>query len=159
MEATLRLKRPFSLPRYHPVEGGRALFGVASSLDRSGRVRPPRCTRVVAHSSRPLSRPFSAAYRPSRPACADPNGGCGSDCGRHNPAGMLRKSRTFVPRYRRYSTGREFSWYNTRGNGFRIDHAFLSSCLAAHAGEISYSHEERIAGLSDHSPLILELDI
>jgi exonuclease III len=59
----------------------------------------------------------------------------------------------------RYPTGREFSWHSTRGNGFRIDHAFLSACLAAHAGEISYSHEERIAGLSDHSPLILELDI
>jgi len=70
MEATLRLKRPFSLPRYHPEDGAGALFGVASSLDRSGRVRRPRCTRIVAHSSRPLSRPFSATYRPSRPACA-----------------------------------------------------------------------------------------
>jgi exonuclease III len=39
------------------------------------------------------------------------------------------------------------------GNGFRIDHAFLSQDLAAHAGTIRYSHEERIAGLSDHSPL------
>ena len=41
---------------------------------------------------------FSASYRPSRPACADPNGGCGSDCRRHNRAGMLRKARAFVPR-------------------------------------------------------------
>jgi exonuclease III len=45
------------------------------------------------------------------------------------------------------------------GNGFRIDHAFLSQDLAAHAGTIRYSHEERIAGLSDHSPLILELAV
>src|SRR6266851_2594707 len=59
---------------------------------------------------------------------------------------------------RRYPAGREFSWYSTRGNGFRIDHAFLSSGLAARAGTISYSHQERIAGLSDHSPLILELE-
>ena len=29
--------------------------------------------------------------------------------------------------------------------------------LAACAGTVHYSHEERIAGLSDHSPLILEL--
>ena len=28
-------------------------------------------------------------------ACADPNGGCGSDDRRHNHGGMLRKSRTF----------------------------------------------------------------
>ena len=52
---------------------------------------------------------------------------------------------------------REYSWYSTKRNGFRIDHAFLSHHLAACAGTIHYSHEERIAGLSDHSPLILEL--
>ncbi len=58
---------------------------------------------------------------------------------------------------RRYPEGREYSWFSTRGNGFRIDHAFLSHDLAARAGTIHYSHDERIAGLSDHSPLILEL--
>jgi len=31
--------------------------------------------------------------------------------------------------------------------------------LAARAGTIRYSHEDRIAGLSDHSPLILELAV
>jgi hypothetical protein len=31
--------------------------------------------------------------------------------------------------------------------------------LAAQAGPIRYSHEERLAGLSDHSPLIVELDV
>jgi exonuclease III len=51
----------------------------------------------------------------------------------------------------------EYSWFSTRGNGFRIDHAFLSAALAARAGPIRYSHEERLSGLSDHSPLILEL--
>ena len=54
---------------------------------------------------------------------------------------------------------REFSWFSTRGNGFRIDHAFLSGTLAAGAGPIRYSHDERLAGLSDHSPLILELRV
>ena len=58
----------------------------------------------------------------------------------------------------RYPDGREYSWYSTRGNGFRIDHAFLSPALAARAGAIRYSHEERLSGVSDHSPLILELD-
>ena len=60
---------------------------------------------------------------------------------------------------RRYPEGREFSWYSTRGNGFRIDHAFLSPVLAARAGPVRYSHEERLAGLSDHSPLIVELPV
>jgi hypothetical protein len=57
---------------------------------------------------------------------------------------------------RRNPETREFSWYSTRGNGFRIDHAFLSPPLAARAGHIRYSHDERLAGLSDHSPLIVE---
>jgi exodeoxyribonuclease-3 len=59
----------------------------------------------------------------------------------------------------RYPDGREYSWFSTRGNGFRIDHAFLSHALAARAGAIHYSHEERVARLSDHSPLILELAV
>ncbi|MBV9583736.1 MAG: endonuclease/exonuclease/phosphatase family protein [Alphaproteobacteria bacterium] len=57
----------------------------------------------------------------------------------------------------RYPDGREFSWYSHRGNGFRIDHAFLSPALAKRARAVRYSHEERLAGLSDHSPLILDL--
>jgi exodeoxyribonuclease III len=57
----------------------------------------------------------------------------------------------------RYPDGREYSWYSHRGNGFRIDHAFLSPALARRAGPIHYSHEERLSGLSDHSPLILDL--
>jgi exodeoxyribonuclease-3 len=57
----------------------------------------------------------------------------------------------------RYPEGREFSWYSHRGNGFRIDHAFLSPALAKRAGAVRYSHDERLAGLSDHSALILDL--
>jgi hypothetical protein len=36
---------------------------------------------------------------------------------------------------------------------------FCHRNLAASAGTIRYSHEERVAGLSDHSPLILELTV
>jgi exodeoxyribonuclease-3 len=57
----------------------------------------------------------------------------------------------------RYPEGREFSWYSHRGNGFRIDHAFLSPALAKRAGPVRYSHDERLSGLSDHSALILDL--
>jgi exodeoxyribonuclease III len=54
---------------------------------------------------------------------------------------------------------REYSWFSTQGNGFRIDHAFLTEALAARTGTIRYSHSERLAGLSDHSLLILDLAI
>ena len=57
----------------------------------------------------------------------------------------------------RYPEGREFSWYSHRGNGFRIDHAFLSPALTKRAKTVRYSHQERLAGLSDHSVLILDL--
>ena len=60
---------------------------------------------------------------------------------------------------RRNPQVREYSWFSTRGNGFRIDHAFLSDALAARTGMIHYSHAERLAGISDHSPLILELGV
>jgi exonuclease III len=54
---------------------------------------------------------------------------------------------------------REYSWFSTKGNGFRIDHAFLSDALAVRIGAIRYSHAERLAGISDHSPLIIELEV
>ena len=59
----------------------------------------------------------------------------------------------------RYPEGREFSWYSTRGNGFRIDHAFLSPALVGRTGEVRYSHDERTSGLSDHSALIVDLHV
>ena len=57
----------------------------------------------------------------------------------------------------RYPDRREYSWFSTRNNGFRIDHAFLSQELVGCAGAVYYSHTERTSGLSDHSPLIVEL--
>ena len=59
----------------------------------------------------------------------------------------------------RYPERREYSWFSTRSNGFRIDHAFLSQDLATATVTIHYSHEERVARISDHSPLILELAV
>ncbi|HEX5328186.1 MAG TPA: endonuclease/exonuclease/phosphatase family protein [Acetobacteraceae bacterium] len=58
---------------------------------------------------------------------------------------------------RRYPDGREYSWFSTRGNGFRIDHAFCSIGLAGLVGDIRYAHHDRISGISDHAPLILDL--
>jgi len=40
---------------------------------------------------------------------------------------------------------REYSWFSTRGNGFRIDHAFLSDALAACTGMIRYATRTRSA--------------
>jgi exonuclease III len=57
----------------------------------------------------------------------------------------------------RFPAGREYSWYSHRGNGFRIDHAFATACLARRIGVIRYSHAERLGGLSDHSALLVDI--
>ena len=43
------------------------------------------------------------------------------------------------------------------GEGFRIDHAFVSRPLVAALRSCEYSHQERHANLSDHSLLALTI--
>lgn len=52
-----------------------------------------------------------------------------------------------------------YSWYSTKGNGFRIDHVFVAPALKENVLESYFSHQERLNGLSDHSILLVELQI
>ncbi len=52
---------------------------------------------------------------------------------------------------------REYTWRSNRGNGFRIDHAFVSPALRPRLVAARYSHQEREAKISDHSVMILDL--
>lgn len=53
---------------------------------------------------------------------------------------------------------RELSWEWPRwGGGYRLDHLIVSRHLAV--SEVTYLHDWRKAGLSDHSPLLAELDL
>lgn len=54
--------------------------------------------------------------------------------------------------------GREASWFSHTGQGFRLDHAFVSAPLAGSVRAARYAHELRLAGLSDHAPMRLDLD-
>lgn len=54
---------------------------------------------------------------------------------------------------------REYSWYSSKGNGFRIDHCFITSNLKGNIKRAYYSHKDRMNAHSDHSPLIVDLDI
>lgn len=68
------------------------------------------------------------------------------------------ESAGFIDAWRaRYPERREFSWYNHRGNGFRLDHAFCSAGLFASVRNVYYSHDERTRGISDHSAMIVDL--
>jgi exodeoxyribonuclease-3 len=53
---------------------------------------------------------------------------------------------------------REYSWYSHAGNGFRVDQVFVSPSLISRVVDCFYSHEERLNKLSDHSPLLIELN-
>ena len=52
----------------------------------------------------------------------------------------------------------EFSGHSNAGNGFRIDHAFVSPALLPRVRAYQYSYRERIDGISDHSILLIEID-
>lgn len=53
---------------------------------------------------------------------------------------------------------REPSWeWPQTGGGYRLDHLIVSAEIEVH--EVSYLHEWRKEGLSDHSPLLAELSV
>jgi exodeoxyribonuclease-3 len=57
----------------------------------------------------------------------------------------------------------EWTWYSklkggTHGNGFWIDHAFATPTLRQRITSCLYSHDEREAGVSDHSIVIAEVE-
>lgn len=55
---------------------------------------------------------------------------------------------------------REFTWISTKQkNGFRYDHALASKSLNKAVTKIKYDHKVRLEGVSDHSMLIVELDL
>jgi exodeoxyribonuclease III len=51
---------------------------------------------------------------------------------------------------------REYNWYSSQGKGYRLDHVLISPAIDRPVWA-KYSHQERIDGLSDHSPLIFDL--
>ena len=56
-----------------------------------------------------------------------------------------------------HADGREYTWYSNRGNGFRLDHAFVSPSLCPRLLAARYDHTTRETKVSDHSALVVEL--
>ncbi len=55
---------------------------------------------------------------------------------------------------------REYSWFSTPwNNGFRLDHAFGTSRIAAMVADCRYDHAPRLERISDHSALIVDLNV
>lgn len=64
----------------------------------------------------------------------------------------------YVDAWRRFNpAGRTTTWLSPRGGMFRIDHVFVSEPLVDRLESCGYSHHERLAGLSDHSAVMVVL--
>jgi exodeoxyribonuclease III len=53
----------------------------------------------------------------------------------------------------------DYTWYMPNGEGYRLDYAFLSQALGGKLKRVSCSDVERQRGLSDHSMLIVEINL
>lgn len=59
----------------------------------------------------------------------------------------------------RHPSSAEHSWSDGRGRSSRVDHALLSGALAGHLVGARYEHAVRERGLSDHSALMVDLQL
>lgn len=55
-------------------------------------------------------------------------------------------------------SSREYTWYSPK-NGFRIDHCFIHEKYSKLLNSCYYVHEPRIEKISDHSMMIIEIDL
>ena len=53
--------------------------------------------------------------------------------------------------------GRDYTWYSSAGNGFRLDYIWASPQLAQSVQRVWHDHEARLTHSSDHSAVIAEL--
>jgi exonuclease III len=78
---------------------------------------------------------------------------CADRFGALSQAGLIDLWRTRNPHVR------EYSWFSRAGRGFRIDHAHGSSAVVSAVERVLYDHAPRAKGVTDHSALILDLDL
>ncbi len=64
----------------------------------------------------------------------------------------------FTDAWRHFHGDRKECTFAVKGKEYRIDHALVSAGLIPRLTACRYSHEERRAGASDHSALILEIE-
>lgn len=53
---------------------------------------------------------------------------------------------------------REYTWFSHKGGGFRIDAAYISAPLAGTLRVASHAHALRESGVSDHAPVVIQID-
>lgn len=58
-----------------------------------------------------------------------------------------------------YPKGRDYTWYSSAGNGFRLDYIWASPSLAPAVQRVWHDHESRLTLASDHSAVIADMTI
>ncbi len=71
---------------------------------------------------------------------------------------LLRNSWTDSWRSRN-TDAREYSWISSRGNGYRYDHCLANEKADALIERVEYLHNVREERLSDHSAMLIELNV
>ena len=56
-----------------------------------------------------------------------------------------------------YPKGRDYTWYSSSGNGFRLDYIWASPALAPRIRRVWHDHEARLTLASDHSTVVAEI--
>jgi exodeoxyribonuclease-3 len=56
-----------------------------------------------------------------------------------------------------YPKGRDYTWYSSAGNGFRLDYVWASASVAGRVSRVWHDHEPRLKLASDHSAVVAEL--
>lgn len=87
--------------------------------------------------------------------CGIDEAGEGFDCqDKHEALEVLG----FVDTWRSaHPEGREYTWYSSAGNGFRLDYIWASPQISQSVQQVWHDHEARITRSSDHSAVIAEL--
>lgn len=79
---------------------------------------------------------------------------------RENEANVSWLPQDLVDAYRlKHPYDREYSWFDSKGSGYRFDYLFLSAILSPYVTDCMYVHEPRRLGLSDHSGIVLLLAV
>lgn len=77
---------------------------------------------------------------------------CSENFSKLRDAGMIDAWRIRNPQVK------EYSWFSSGKNGFRIDHFMVNDKFIDNTVECFYDHDPRISKISDHSLMVLKID-
>jgi exodeoxyribonuclease-3 len=67
--------------------------------------------------------------------------------------GFIDAWRSFYPK------GRDYTWYSSSGNGFRLDYIWTSPPLASRIMRVWHDHEARLTLSTDHSTVVADISL